>query len=129
MNGVTGRKRIPAGYTLLIPVSSRTAEGGPSLQNAVFRALPAEASAIHRVRRGETLYTIASEYGLTQQQLRVWNRLRGDQLSPGMRLRVSEASSALRGSRHTTGSRAKAHRGPAARRTKAGKTRRSVASH
>jgi membrane-bound lytic murein transglycosylase D len=46
-------------------------------------------SAVHRVRRGETLSEIADEYGVTQRELQVWNRLdsRGH-IRAGQRLRV-----------------------------------------
>jgi LysM repeat protein len=46
--------------------------------------------AFHRVRRGETLSEIADEYGVTQRELRLWNRLdsRG-RIRAGQRLRVA----------------------------------------
>ncbi|HET6836480.1 MAG TPA: LysM domain-containing protein, partial [Gemmatimonadales bacterium] len=46
-------------------------------------------SAFHRVRRGETISEIADEYGVTQRELRTWNKLdsRG-RIRAGQRLRV-----------------------------------------
>jgi membrane-bound lytic murein transglycosylase D len=90
VNGVSGRRRIPTGYTLLMPMSDGVASSEGSLRNAVFTPLPAERAALHRVQRGETMLSIASDFGVTQRQLRAWNGLHGDTLSPGMRLRVSE---------------------------------------
>lgn len=101
VNGVSSRKRIPEGYTLLLPVSNRNEDGAGTLQHAVFRALPIEhATAMHRVKRGETLYTIASDYGVTQPELRAWNALRSDRVSPGMRLRVTHADAAPTRGKH-----------------------------
>ena len=43
----------------------------------------------HHVRRGETLYGIASRYGMTLSQLKALNGLSLDTIRPGQRLRVS----------------------------------------
>lgn len=40
----------------------------------------------HAVKRGETLYSIASRYGLDVKELRRWNRLRGNRIMAGQRL-------------------------------------------
>ena len=46
-------------------------------------------AAFHRVRRGETISEIADEYGVTQRELRTWNRLdRRSRIYVGQRLRV-----------------------------------------
>jgi LysM repeat protein len=37
----------------------------------------------HRVRRGESLWTIARAYGVTEQALRMGNAIRGDRLFEG----------------------------------------------
>jgi membrane-bound lytic murein transglycosylase D len=45
--------------------------------------------AFHRVRRGETISEIADEYGVTQRELRTWNRLDNrSRIRVGQRLRV-----------------------------------------
>ena len=43
----------------------------------------------HTVKAGETVYTIANLYGVTAQNLRNWNGLRGSKVSPGRTLRVN----------------------------------------
>lgn len=43
----------------------------------------------HLVRRGDTLSGIAARYGLSQEQLRQWNRLTGDRVLTGQRLRLT----------------------------------------
>lgn len=43
----------------------------------------------HKVRRGESLSTIAHKYGVSVKQLRKWNNLRSNTINTGKRLRVS----------------------------------------
>jgi peptidoglycan lytic transglycosylase D len=47
-------------------------------------------STLYKPRRGDTLVTIADRFGVTVAQLRRWNHLRGDGVTPGRRLYVSE---------------------------------------
>lgn len=60
---------------------------------------------LHRVRRGETAYSIAQRYGVTVAQLQQWNpeSFRGEMLLAGTTLRipVQQGSSTLRGSART----------------------------
>jgi len=44
----------------------------------------------HRVRRGESLSSIANKYQVEVQDLKVWNRLRRNAIVPGQRLKISE---------------------------------------
>jgi len=71
----TGSKRIPQGFVLRVP--------GSSDQVAALRNLPSAAVAStqtadlrHRVRRGETLSSIADKYRVSAQQLAKLNNLR-----------------------------------------------------
>jgi membrane-bound lytic murein transglycosylase D len=43
---------------------------------------------IHRVRRGDTLFSIAKRYDTTVQDLKEWNRLRGNAIKVGQRLTI-----------------------------------------
>ena len=43
----------------------------------------------HTVKAGETVYTIANLYGVTAQNLRNWNGLKGSRVTPGRNLRVN----------------------------------------
>ena len=43
----------------------------------------------HTVKAGETVYTIANLYGVTAQNLRNWNGLKGSRVPPGRNLRVN----------------------------------------
>jgi membrane-bound lytic murein transglycosylase D len=83
-------RRIRIGQRVIIP----TGGGFTSTKVARRMAEPVVAAgtstgAFHRVRRGETISEIADEYGVTQRELRTWNRLdsRG-RIRAGQRLRV-----------------------------------------
>jgi len=49
---------------------------------------------IHLVERGETLATIAQKYGVTEEQLRQWNKndIKGDIIIAGSRIKVAETN-------------------------------------
>lgn len=48
------------------------------------------ATTLYRVRRGDTLITIADRFGVTVEQLRRWNHLRSSEVRTGSRLHVAE---------------------------------------
>jgi membrane-bound lytic murein transglycosylase D len=83
-------RRLRPGQRVVIPT-------GGALSTSVARRMadPVEpaassASGFHRVRRGETLSSLAAEYGVTIRQLRAWNSLGPDEgLRAGRRLRVA----------------------------------------
>jgi membrane-bound lytic murein transglycosylase D len=43
----------------------------------------------HRVQKGDTLTSIAEKYGLEPRELKAWNRLKGDRLLAGQKLRLT----------------------------------------
>lgn len=44
----------------------------------------------YKVRQGDTLVTVADRFGVTEEQLRRWNSIRGNAIAPGRKLYVSE---------------------------------------
>jgi N-acetylmuramoyl-L-alanine amidase len=53
-------------------------------------AVGTNSSGYHRVKRGETLSELADEYGVSQRELRLWNKLDAQgRIRMGQRLRVS----------------------------------------
>jgi LysM repeat protein len=57
-------------------------------------------SGYHRVKRGETLSGIADEYGVSQRDLRLWNKLDSKgRIRAGQRLRVSPSGAKASSSR------------------------------
>jgi LysM repeat protein len=76
-NGIAG-DRLLVGERLTIP---GTAAGGAGVTAAAASMRTEMAS--HRVRRGESLWTIARAYGITEEALRMANAIRGDRLFEG----------------------------------------------
>lgn len=79
---------------VVIPLSPRTAS---------------RATTLYRVRRGDSLITIADRFGVTVEQLRRWNHLRGSAVRAGSRLHVAEPAH-IPTSRHRRRGRASWHR-------------------
>ncbi|NTV74037.1 MAG: LysM peptidoglycan-binding domain-containing protein, partial [Holophaga sp.] len=42
----------------------------------------------HLVKKGETLFAIATRYGLEVDRLRKWNKIKGNRIQNGQRLRL-----------------------------------------
>ena len=55
---------------------------------AAVKADPAPETVIHRVKRGDTLYSIARRYDTTVEALKEWNRLRSSAIQIGQRLTI-----------------------------------------
>jgi len=75
---------VSSGDTLVIPVAPASA---PSLAR----------TALYKVKRGDTLVTIADRFGVTVEQLRRWNHL--TTVTPGRNLYVAEPARIASGSR------------------------------
>jgi len=79
------------GQDLLIPISARPLK--PEVIRTAFRASSSRAArgepVIHRVRRGETLSSIARRYNVVAGQLAKWNLMQmGDVLRLGQKLKI-----------------------------------------
>ncbi|HJV89037.1 MAG TPA: LysM peptidoglycan-binding domain-containing protein [Holophagaceae bacterium] len=73
----------------LPPIPSAETPSRPTPDAPV--AAPPEAPerpASHVVRKGETLFSIARQYGVSVEELRSWNRLKGNKVQLGARLRL-----------------------------------------
>jgi membrane-bound lytic murein transglycosylase D len=82
LNNLRSRHRIRVGQVLRLP-------GGGSAPVAVAR-VAAPDDGIYRVRRGDNLHTISQRFGVSEQDLVRWNRLRNrNHLAVGQRLRVA----------------------------------------
>lgn len=94
-NNLSGSS-IDAGQTLIVNASAAKASkksSGSSEKKA--------ATTKHKVRRGETLGTIASRYGVTVDNLKDWNNLSSSRIDVGQTLIVkdSKSTSSLRSSK------------------------------
>ena len=101
VNGITRRSRaMPS--ALVVPVNASAAAAA---RLPIMYAPPVVASArrgaIHRVRAGETLYSIARRYRVSVQNLMRWNRIT-DFITAGQTLRVQEAGGSSRSGRRSS---------------------------
>ena len=127
VNGIVPRAKVPVGHALLVPTQAPSDASVASLQSAVFTAVPSGHTIYHRVRKGETLQSIAARYDVTAQELKSWNKTAGPSLVAGQRLRVVSdmAPAAAKKSKHShpaTATSAKSAAGAKPGRTSAGST-------
>jgi LysM repeat protein len=105
-NFLSSKTKLKPGQRLVIPRASTTllAAGSGSAAAAAAPGTPSSASAgppapaqgapvestrvTYRVKRGDTLSSIARQFGTSVSALRTWNGLRTDRLMPGDRLTV-----------------------------------------
>jgi membrane-bound lytic murein transglycosylase D len=110
-NYLSTRAKLTAGQQLIIPRAPTTLlalnpeNPAPALETTptpdatlaanVVPARPAPAPlevaptrVVHRVKKGETLFSIAKRYGTTVALVRQWNRLRGSTIQAGQRLTI-----------------------------------------
>lgn len=96
------RYRLPMGLSalllcLLVTVSITTGCSSPPRAPVVSRERPIKqvsSTGVYRVRRGDTLYSIAWRYGLDHRTLARWNGIRPPYtIYPGQRLRLTQPAS------------------------------------
>lgn len=66
--------------------SSSNAGSGSAAGNS--GKTPAGSGTIYKVRAGDSLWSIAREHGITVEELRSWNNLRGSRIVPGQELKI-----------------------------------------
>ena len=89
-------RQIPLGELMrLNPEAVKALHPGDTVRLPESGARPvsageaAVAPRTHTVRRGETLAAIARKYGLDPKDLKAWNRMKGDRVLAGQRLRLA----------------------------------------
>jgi membrane-bound lytic murein transglycosylase D len=88
VNGIGPRAHVPAGFTLLVPAESPTEATAMSLSQAVFTTVPQGRTTYYRVRRGDTLSSIARHHRVSVADLRSWNGLTQNRITVGQRLKI-----------------------------------------
>ncbi|MGH8672578.1 MAG: LysM peptidoglycan-binding domain-containing protein [Burkholderiales bacterium] len=84
VNDVSLKRRLKPGQSLLVPYSAK-----PERVLAGFKPFDhPDSSAVHRVKRGDTLYEIATQYGVSVEQLKQWNELASTRISVGQQLLI-----------------------------------------
>jgi membrane-bound lytic murein transglycosylase D len=105
-NYLSTRAKLQIGQQLIIPrapttlLAARTDNPAPltesragdvALASNAAPAVPIDAGEtklVHRVKRGETLFSIAKLYRTTVESLRKWNRIKGSGIQAGQRLTI-----------------------------------------
>jgi membrane-bound lytic murein transglycosylase D len=99
-NRIPPRYRIVPGSTILIPRDESMEDITAESLDARFALVP-EASNLHkvtyRVRRGDTLSSVARRYNVDSKDIIVWNQLTGPTLFSGQRLELTVPVSKSRG--------------------------------
>ncbi|MGI9026101.1 MAG: transglycosylase SLT domain-containing protein [Burkholderiaceae bacterium] len=93
VNGLGPKARVRPGQALLVQkkgasdVNLRFASFTPPTDAGAFENV-SDTSSIYQVRRGDTLFSIARHFGVSADQLRSVNRLKGTQVAMGQHLHV-----------------------------------------
>lgn len=96
-NGLSTNAKLRVGQEVLIPrapaplVASGSSDAPVRTASRTQVGTAGQRSA-YRVQRGDTLYGIARQFGITLDDLRSWNRLRHDRITPGVTLAVRPPS-------------------------------------
>ena len=101
-NYLNASARVQPGQRLVVPRAPAAAllsgrSSAASERVAATGAHTREADVtrtVYRVRKGDTLYSIARRHGVSIENLRAWNRLKGSALSVGDRLQIHSTRSA-----------------------------------
>jgi membrane-bound lytic murein transglycosylase D len=86
-NYLRANARVRPGQKLVVPRA-------PSPALVARRGDSTPTTVIYRVRKGDTLFAIARRHGVTIEELRAWNNLRGSALSIGTRLNIQTTRAA-----------------------------------
>jgi len=102
--------RLTPGQQLVIPrapallLTTRADNNGPAVDSRTVDAVvaanvieprsegPASVNAVHRVKPGETLSSIARLYSTTVASLKQWNHISGSTIAPGQRLTIRQTA-------------------------------------
>ncbi len=93
-NRIPPRYRIAPGSTILVPRDDSAEDIAPSYLEATFRLVPDSPNlrqVTHRVRRGETLHSVARRWRVQPDEIIAWNNLRSTALFAGQRLTLTVA--------------------------------------
>ena len=98
VNGLVPKARVRVGQGLLVQkrgpgdVNLRFASFNPPTDGGVLLTTSIASSTSYVVKRGDTLFSIARQTGVSPEQLRTSNRLKGNTVAVGQRLQVTRAA-------------------------------------
>jgi membrane-bound lytic murein transglycosylase D len=82
-NGLSSKARLQIGQKLYIPDL-----GAGESRKSLAEAEQAKKTIVYRVRRGDTLYSIARRFGVSYKALMAWNDMRSSRIYPGDNITV-----------------------------------------
>lgn len=88
-NGIASSRRLARGTELIIPILPKSRSGATTLAAATRAPGPPPAASSssarisYRIRPGDTLGSIADQYGVSVREIQTWNRLRGTRIAAG----------------------------------------------
>lgn len=82
-NGISTRQRLQAGMDLVIPVGAK-ARTVPTARRASATTSASESRAVrYRIKPGDTLTSIAEQYGTSVARIKDWNNIKGTRIAAG----------------------------------------------
>jgi len=92
-NQIPPRYKLASGSAILIPRDETMDDDiAPSMLEASFSLVPENANLrrlTYRVRRGDTLHSVARKYSVAPTDIKAWNQLRSESLFAGQRLTIN----------------------------------------
>jgi membrane-bound lytic murein transglycosylase D len=88
-NNISVKKALSVGQALLIPISGTV----PPVPQAAATRTAVNRDGSYTVRQGDTLSKIATQFGTTVNQLKLWNNLSSTRIEVGMKLIVAAGPS------------------------------------
>lgn len=86
-NTVVAGEKIIVGKKLILDKNQKNSVAEKQTKS---NKVTAQKEQIYQVRRGDSLFSIAKKYpGITVSDLKKWNGIRGNELKPGMKLKIS----------------------------------------
>ena len=98
-NRIPPRYRLAPGSTILVPRDESMNDIAADNLDARFALVPEAANlrkVTYRVRRGDTLHSVARRYGVSEKDVIVWNHLTSPSLFAGQRLELTIVSARTR---------------------------------
>jgi membrane-bound lytic murein transglycosylase D len=92
-NQIPPRYKLASGSAILIPRDETMDDDiAPAMLQASFTVVPESANlrrVTYRVRKGDTLYSVARRYNVAPADIKAWNQLRSESLFSGQRLTLN----------------------------------------
>jgi peptidoglycan lytic transglycosylase D len=87
-NGIPPLKRLSVGTELIIPIEASVRSASNLRPSRPAAQAPAPVRVSYRIRPGDTLGSIASQYGISVRDLQSWNGLKGTTIAAGDTLTI-----------------------------------------